>query len=130
MIDIKGKQYNVIFFDWLNTLYSPNTQMLFPWVSKYFINNCKKTQNYLITKSSNTNQNLEDGTSIVKCFEKVYLDIPDKEKVFNDIIRFFSLKKEEILVIGDNDQSELLAAKNIGIDSIHVNDFTSIVEKW
>ncbi|HVX92703.1 MAG TPA: hypothetical protein VHA74_01150, partial [Candidatus Dojkabacteria bacterium] len=84
MINIKGKQYSIIFFDWLNTLYSSESKSLFPWVTGFFESSAVQTKNYLVTHSNNTNQDLEDGVTvpIANYFERIYMNVDDKEKVF------------------------------------------------
>jgi len=51
------------------------------------------------------------------------VDEPDrrgKEQVFVDLLREFGLDREEVLVVGDNAESELAAARRLGIASVQI----------
>jgi putative hydrolase of the HAD superfamily len=64
--------------------------------------------------------------SLQSDFEAYYIVDPavsdlSKKDVFNNIMLHYSLKPEEILVVGDDIHSEIQAAKELGIDAVVYN---------
>jgi putative hydrolase of the HAD superfamily len=63
---------------------------------------------------------------IATCFDAVVVDAIDeparrgKERIFRDIIRDFDLDAAEVLVVGDNPESELAAAARLGLQSAQI----------
>ena len=63
---------------------------------------------------------------VAQLFSEVVIDALDepnrrgKERIFGDLIREFSLRQEDVVVVGDNAESELAAAKRLGLARVQI----------
>jgi len=63
---------------------------------------------------------------VAQLFAAVIIDALDepnrrgKERIFGDLIREFSLREEDVVVVGDNAESELAAAKRLGLPRVQI----------
>ncbi len=83
--------------------------------------------NYLVTSGLREYQNLKiDALGIRNWFTEIYIDDPidpkwnDKEEIMRLIIKNNNYDISELLVVGDNPESELKAGNNIGIETIQI----------
>lgn len=59
-------------------------------------------------------------------FKEIHVVNPvltSKKEVFADILKRYNYKPEEVLVVGDDPNSEIQAAKDLGIDTVLYNKF-------
>ncbi len=82
---------------------------------------CKK---FLVTAGfTNMQQSKVKQLGIEKDFEEIHIADPDKsvrtkKDVFAAILKKYDLKPEEVLVIGDDPDSEIIAGKELGLDTL------------
>jgi putative hydrolase of the HAD superfamily len=86
-----------------------------------------KCRKYLVTSGfMKMQQSKIDMLGIANDFEEIHIIDPlisqlTKKDVFADILERHTLKKSEVLIIGDDSDSEIKAARELGIDSILYN---------
>lgn len=73
-------------------------------------------------------QSKVDGMGLAPDFEEIHIVDPgksDKTKkdVFADIMQRHSLTVSEVLVVGDDPESEIKAARQLGIDTVHYDKY-------
>ena len=85
------------------------------------------TVNYLVTSGLKEFQNQKiDALGIRHWFTEVYIDDPiapkwkDKEEIMRLIINKHHYDISELLVVGDNPESEIKAGNNIGIETVQI----------
>jgi putative hydrolase of the HAD superfamily len=85
------------------------------------------TVNYLVTSGLKEFQNQKiDALGIRHWFTEVYIDDPiapkwkDKEEIMRLIINKHHYNISELLVVGDNPESEIKAGNNIGIETVQI----------
>lgn len=125
MFKYKDKKYTNIFWDWLWTLYSPQTDSLFPWVEKFFSDHSDDVQHFLFSYSSDPPERLKfiKSFDISGHFLEMYVDGLQKKEHFLDVINKYNLDQQSILVIGDNPNDELVSAEELGLDHDHIDEF-------
>lgn len=76
-----------------------------------------------------------DRLGIAHLFESIIIDMVDnpssikgKKSIFEELLAQYNLKKEEVLVVGDNPRSELGAARELGI--VTVQTLRPGVQTW
>lgn len=125
MFEYNGKFYKVIIWDWLYTLYNPDTAVLYQWVEELFRSIPPEVTHYLISFAKHPDLRLKkiQSSAIASYFKKVVIDTEDKTQAFTNLLHSENLKPEEVLVIGDNPSHEGQAAEAVGFDYIHVWKF-------
>ncbi len=85
------------------------------------------TVNYLVTSGLKEFQNQKiDALGIRDWFKDIYIDDPilpkwkDKEEIMRLIIHKHHYDISEVLVVGDNPESEIKAGNTIGIDTVQI----------
>jgi hypothetical protein len=123
-MEINGKTYRYIFWDWLWTLYDGNNDRLFDWVVPAF-EKMKDVQHFLVSWTSNIDKRRGQIrlSPIRKYFTKIYVVNVSKDLSFRNLIKDYGIPKEELIVIGDSYTNEIPTAKNLGIDWVHITDF-------
>lgn len=125
MFTFKGKEYAAIIWDWLYTLYNPDTCLLYGWVRQFFDNCPTDTIHYLVTyaKHPDLREKKIKGSSIYVHIKRLMIDTQDKSEAFRMLLAAESFYPKRVLVIGDNVDHEGAAAKNFGFDFVPVWDF-------
>lgn len=118
----KNREYGVVIWDWLWTVYSRKDGRLFNWVIPYFEKHGKDSRNYLVSYAYNPTKRIKmiQDFGISKYFEDIKVARADKEELFNDVINIHKLEKEDILVIGDNVLHEGVASNKLGLDFLPI----------
>lgn len=129
-MEIKGKTYKYIFWDWLSTVYDGSTDTLYDWVIPAFAK-MSDTNHYLITWTSTVQKRTDqiESSPIRKYFAEVVVMVDNKEVVFKNLIEKNNIPISEILVVGDSYEREIPAAKNLGIDWLHIDDFVREIKE-
>jgi len=85
------------------------------------------TINYLVTSGPKQFQNQKiDALGIRDWFSEIYVDDPiapkwkNKEEIMRLILKKHNHDVSEVLVVGDNPESEIQAGNNIGIETIQI----------
>lgn len=85
------------------------------------------TKNYLITSGLREFQNQKiDSLKIRDWFTEIYIDDPiepkwsNKEEITKLIMKKYNYEASDLLVVGDNPESEIKAGNNIGIETIQI----------
>jgi FMN phosphatase YigB (HAD superfamily) len=128
-MDVNGKVYRYIFWDWFSTLWNDSAGTLYGWVASAF-ENMEGIRHYLITFGGDVQkrEGQIESTGMKKYFNEIVITPNDKREVFKALIQKHSIPTSEILVVGDSYERELAAAKDMGIDWLHVDDFVKVVE--
>lgn len=123
MIKIKNKEYETILWDWRSTLYDPNTESLYPWVEEFISRT--NVNHILVSWALNPLKRIElvNSFSISNKFSNKYISSIKKREVFEQIFDQDGIDPETTLIIGDNVNDEILIAKDLCVDSMHVTDF-------
>lgn len=86
-----------------------------------------ETANYLVTSGLEEFQNRKiDALGIRDWFAEIYIDDPfdpkwkDKEEIFRHILSKHNYDPSDVLVVGDNPESEIKAGNRIGIKTIQI----------
>lgn len=125
-LTIGNKEYTWIFWDWLSTLYDSDTGSLYPWVLG-FLEKYSQMNFILVTRAADPVKRLKkiESESISKYFKKVYTTDFNKKEDFQVALDEFNIFPDEVLVVGDNPNSEIMAANELGLDSMMVMEFVS-----
>jgi FMN phosphatase YigB (HAD superfamily) len=123
-MEINGKTYKYIFWDWLWTLYDGNNAKLFDWVVPTF-ERMKDVKHFLVSWTSNIDKRSGEIelSPLRKYLTKVYVVNVSKDLSFRNLIKEFNIPIEDLIVIGDSYTNEIPTAKALGIDWIHITDF-------
>lgn len=123
----RGKIYTWIFWDWYKTLYDPESNSLYPWVKDFLNDSMKTCKQVLISRSVEPNNRMQllKEFGVEKYFIELKLGLENKVVYMNEVIEKYGINKKEILVIGDNYDREIAAAEYLGLDSVHIDVFTS-----
>ncbi|MBI2357247.1 HAD hydrolase-like protein [Candidatus Dojkabacteria bacterium] len=121
-MEYRGREYKVIIWDWLWTLYSRKDNRLFGWVNEYFETYGKDSKNFIISYANTPQKRTEliRRFGLSQYFEGIVIKKGDKVELFKEVIETYKLNKEEILVIGDNVSKEGVACKELGLDFIPI----------
>ncbi|UKN00228.1 HAD family hydrolase [Paracrocinitomix mangrovi] len=83
--------------------------------------------NYLVTSGLREYQNNKiDSLGIRNWFAEIFIDDPfesmwtDKQEIFEYIIQSYNYKPKELLIVGDNPNSEIAAGNRLGITTIQI----------
>jgi FMN phosphatase YigB (HAD superfamily) len=125
-MEINGKTYKYVFWDWLWTLYDGNNAKLFDWVVPTF-ERMKDVKHFLVSWTSNIDKRSGEIelSPIRKYLTKVYVVNVSKDLSFRNLIKEFNIPIEDLIVIGDSYTNEIPTAKELGIDWIHITDFVN-----
>ncbi|KKR05550.1 MAG: hypothetical protein UT34_C0002G0057 [candidate division WS6 bacterium GW2011_GWF2_39_15] len=122
---VRGKNYNVIIWDWLWTLYSRKERSLYDWVKEYFEMHGKETTNFLVSFANEPEKRkkLIEKHEMVKYFKDMIIERGNKKDMIGRLIGKYNLEKSSILIVGDNVAHEGVAAGELGIDFMHIRDW-------
>lgn len=137
-MEFRGKTYKYVFWDWLWTLayYQNKSTKLYDWVLP-FLKEEGSAKHFVISWASNPEsrklqieesglaQYLEDlwtGKDMIRGFASGK-DV--KRKAYQMYMKKYEMEKSEILIIGDSFEHEIPAAKELGVDWVHISDFVS-----
>lgn len=125
MYTFKNKQYDIIIWDWLYTLYNPDRCDLYQWVNDFFGKLEPNTVNYLVSFAKHPDLRLQkiNNSTVAKQFKRIMIDTADKSEAFQKLVAEENLDVSKILVIGDNRDHEGKAAEVINADYVHVWEF-------
>lgn len=125
-LSIENKEYTWIFWDWLSTLYDSDTGNLYPWVMG-FLEQYSKMNFILVTRAADPVKRLTkiESSEISKYFKKIYTTDFDKRDDFQNALDEFNIFPDEVLVVGDNPNSEITAARELGLDAMLIQEFVS-----
>lgn len=125
MFTYKNKTYKVIIWDWLYTLFNPDTGELYQWVPSFFEKLDPATVNYLVSfaKHPMLREKKIKNSPIFSRLKKLVIDIDDKKLAFQKLAADENLNPDDVLVIGDNISHEGQAALIMHYDFVHVWDF-------
>lgn len=128
MVNIKGKQYKTIIWDWRSTLYDPLNHELYDWVKPFFEEN-KDLEHILVSYVSDREKRMKwiKDTGMKHQFKHIFLTSSPKRQSFEEIVDGLGYNPEEIIVVGDNENDEIKAAQDLALDSILVEDFVKEV---
>jgi methionine salvage enolase-phosphatase E1 len=118
----RNKEYKVVIWDWLWTLYSRRDERLFKWVMPYFESSVGEANNFLVSYAYNPSKRVKliEGFNLDKYFKDIVVSVDKKEVMYKVILEKYGYKKEDVLVIGDNVLHEGRAAKELGLDFIPI----------
>lgn len=118
----KGKEYEVVIWDWLWTLYSRKDDRLFYWVKEYFEKYGSKSRNFLVSYAfaPTKRRELIKRFGIDSYFEDIIVQKGDKEDMITGVLERIKVDKSSVLVIGDNVLHEGRASKSLGLDYIPI----------
>jgi FMN phosphatase YigB (HAD superfamily) len=125
MFEYNGKKYKVIIWDWLYTLYNPDTAVLYRWVDTLLPQIPTDVTHYLVSFAKHPELRLKkiQDSEIAKYLKKIVIDTENKTDAFAALLKEENLTPNEVLVIGDNPSHEGQAASASGFDYIHVWKF-------
>lgn len=117
-----GKEYDVVIWDWLWTLYSRKEDRLFNWVKGYFEKYGSESNNYLVSYAFSPikRSKLIEKFGVDKYFKDIVIEKSDKYTMFSNLISKYGIDKARVLVIGDNVLHEGVASKQLKIDFVPI----------
>ena len=130
MLTVNNKKYKYIFWDWLNTLYDPFTDSLYPWVLPFFDRYGNKADHFLITFVVHPERRMSmiQRLDMMNKFKEIRLIQNSKDETFIELIQNSNLDPKSILVVGDSLDSEIRSAETIGVDALLVKDFVKLLK--
>lgn len=125
MFQYNGKEYKVIIWDWLYTVFNPDTGELYQWVPSFFDNLDPVVTNYLVSfaKHPHLREQKIKNSILFSRLKKLVIDIDDKKLAFQKLAADEQINPADVLVIGDNVAHEGQAALTMHYDFVHVWDF-------
>ncbi len=122
-----NSKYKWVIWDWLWTIYTPDENKLYDWVEDFLKENSDK-KHILVSWAAKPPERakLIESFGVSKYFVDIACGTFDKKQVFEQMIEKHGIKIEELLVIGDNIEQEITAARELGADSHHIDEFVSI----
>jgi len=129
-MEFQGKEYEYIIWDWLYTLYNPDTAKLYNWVDAFFKEYSEGVTHFLVSfaKHPELRQQIIQNSSIAKYLSEIVIDTANKEEAFLKLKDNHQLGNN-VLVIGDNPEHEGIAAQRAGFTFINVFNFAKSLGK-